>query len=191
MNNNKMWAGMLAVAALLAGGAAMAGPEQDSEQAEKEFARGDLVASLALWRKAANEGYAPAQARLGDIMDKSEEDVEAVAWYGKAAAQGNAAGRYGLGQMHAKGEGVKQDLVQARALILQAAQQDYVPAVVALFEAFRNGALGLEPDPVQAKAWEAKVKQLFPAYKQQGVAAKDPKAAKDAKDGKDAKGGKP
>jgi len=93
---------------------ALAGPQQDADLAEKEFARGDLVAAMSLWRKAAQEGYAPAQARLGDVLDKAEEDQEAVEWYRKAAAQGNSAGEDGLGQMYAKGEGVKQDFEMAR-----------------------------------------------------------------------------
>ena len=111
---------------LLAFGApfALAGPEQDSELAVKEFARGDLVAAIALWRKAANEGYAPAQVWLGDILDKAEEDQEAVEWYRKAAAQGSPAGEYGLGQMYAKGEGVKKDFAEAQTHILRAAQKE-------------------------------------------------------------------
>lgn len=144
---------------------AMAGPEQDTETAEKEFARGDLVASIGLWRKAAQQGYAPAQARLGDILDKSEEDQEAVEWYRKAAVQGNAAGEYGLGQMYAKGEGVKKDLEQARTYILRAAEQGHVEAVVSMMGAYRNGSLGLAADQAKADAWEAKLIVLSPGYK--------------------------
>lgn len=159
-------AGMAAAAllSLATGAVALAGPAEDSELAEKEFARGDLIASLTLWRKAAEQGYAPAQARLGDILDKSEEDDEALAWYTKAAAQGNAAGQFGLGQMYAKGEGVKQDLELARTHALSAAQQDYPAAAVMLMHAYRDGGLGLKADPAQAAAWELKVKALIPGY---------------------------
>lgn len=144
---------------------AAGGPAQDTDLAEKEFARGDLVVSLTLWRKAAQQGYAPAQARLGDILDKAEEDDEAVDWYLKAAAQGNAGGEYGLGQMYAKGEGVKKDFEQARSYILRAAEHSYLPAVVLMMEAYRNGGLGLGADTSQADAWEAKVIALSPGYK--------------------------
>jgi TPR repeat protein len=168
MNKNKthrrVALAWLAAGMLGAGGAAAA-PADDNALAEKEFARGDLIASLALWRKAADQGYAPAQARLGDIMDKSEEDEEAVAWYGKAAAQGNAAGQYGLGQMYAKGEGVKPDPAKAFDLIMQAARQDHGLAAVMLMESYRAGRLGLKPDPVQAAAWEARAKTIIPGYK--------------------------
>jgi uncharacterized protein len=144
---------------------AVAGPEQDTELAVKEFNRGDLVVSMALWRKAANEGYAPAQVWLGDILDKSEEDQEAVDWYRKAAAQGSAAGEYGLGQMYAKGEGVKKDLTEARAHILRAAEKNYLPAVTMMMEASRTGGLGATRDMAQADAWEAKLVELSPTYK--------------------------
>lgn len=157
---------------LLVGAPALAGPEQDCELAEKEFARGDLIASMALWQKAAEQGYAPAQARLGDIMDKAEQDDEAAAWYAKAAAQGNAAGEYGLGQMYAKGEGVKKDLEQARVHILIAAQQGHPGATVMLMQAYRSGGLGLAPDPVQADAWELKVKAVIPGYTREVPKAK-------------------
>lgn len=144
---------------------AIAGPDQDTVLAEKEFARGDLVAAMALWRKAAQLGYAPAQARLGDMLDKAEEDEEAVEWYRKAAAQGNAAGEDGLGQMYAKGEGVKKDLEQARSYILRAAEKDYIPAVVLMMDAYRSGGLGLTIDSAKADEWEAKVIAMLPGYK--------------------------
>ena len=158
----------LGLAALLwsvASTGALAGPEQDTELAEKEFARGDLIASMALWRKAALQGYAPAQARLGDILDKAEEDVEAVAWYRKAAEQGNVAGQYGLGEMYLKGEGVKKDVQQALVHILQAAEQGHVFAVVMMMQAYRTGAMGLAIDQAQSDAWESKLMVLDPGYK--------------------------
>lgn len=160
-----MGAGLAALALALAAPLATAGPEEDNLQAEQEFARGDLVASMALWRKAAEQGYAPAQIWLGDILDKSEEDEEAVSWYRKAAAQGSAGGEYGLGVMYSKGEGVEKDLAQAYAYIFKAAEKNYLQAMVAMMEAYRHGGLGLAVDPVQADAWEAKVIVLAPGYK--------------------------
>ena len=144
---------------------AVAGPEQDAELAEKEFARGDLLASMGLWSKAAQQGYAPAQVRLADILDKAEEDVEAADWYRKAAVQGNAAGEFGLGQMYLKGEGVKKDFEQAHSYILRAAGKDYLEAVVLMMEAYRTGGMGVAVDITQADAWEAKLIALSPGYK--------------------------
>lgn len=159
---------------------AVAGPEQDTELAEKEFARGDLVASLALWTRAGQQGYAPAQVRLGDILDKSEEDVAAVDWYRKAAAQGNAAGEYGLGQMYAKGEGVAKDFEQALSYNLRATEKNYFAAVALMMEAYRTGGLGLARDSAQAAAWEAKASALSPGYIT--TAVKDNEQAKKAED---------
>lgn len=143
---------------------AVAGPEQDHELAEKEFARGDLMVSMALWRKAALAGYAPAQARLGDILDKSEEDKEAAEWYRKSAAQGNAAGEFGLGQMYLKGEGVEKDVEKARKYIELAAEKNELLAVVMMMNAYRTGSLGLTQDNNKADEWESKVVKLSPGY---------------------------
>lgn len=143
---------------------AFAGPVEDTALAEKEFARGNLIVAMDLWRKAAQQGYAPAQVWLGDILDKAEEDVEAVDWYRKAAEQGSAAGEYGLAQMYLKGEGVKKDFEQARALIVRSAEKDYLPAVMLMMDAYRSGAMGLAVDLVKADEWEAKVKALLPSY---------------------------
>ena len=144
---------------------AVAGPAQVTELAETEFARGDLVASLGLWKKAAEQGYAPAQARMGDMLDKAEEDEAAVEWYQKAAAQGNAAGEDGLGQMYAKGEGVKKDLEQARLYIQKAAEKNYVPSLLAMMDAYRRGGLGIAADAAKADEFEARVIAQMPSYK--------------------------
>ena len=143
---------------------AFAEPQQDTDLAEREFARGDIIAAMALWRKAAQAGYSPAQARLGDVLDKAEEDLEAAEWYRKAAEQGNAAGEDGLGQMYAKGEGVKQDFEMARMYFLRAAEKNYVPSVVVMMSAYRSGGLGLAVDAAKADEWEAKVIALDPTY---------------------------
>ena len=164
-------AGAAALLCALAVPLAHAGPAEDTALAETEFARGDLVASLALWHKAAAQGYAPAQARLGDIMDKSEEDEEAVLWYRKAAAQGDAAGEYGLGQMYAKGEGVPKDQAQALAHTLRAARLNHVAAVTLMMEAYRAGGLGLAADAAEAAVWEARLAALVPGARR-AVAAK-------------------
>ena len=157
---------------------AVAGPAEDTERAEKEFARGDLVTSMALWRKAAQQGYAPAQARLGDILDKAEEDVEAVEWYRKAALQGNASAEYGLGQMYVKGEGVKKDLEAARLYIVRAAEKDFLAAVTLMMEAYRTGGLGLAADKDKADVWEARLIKLSPDFKRAPANARDqPKKA--------------
>ena len=155
---------------------AIAGSEQDAEQAEKEFARGDLVKAEELWRKAAKQGYASAQVRLGYFLDKSEQDQEAVEWYRKAAEQGNAEGEYNLGVMYAAGEGVKKDLGQARIWIQRAAEKDFVNAVSAMAQAYKNGDLGLAVDMDKSLIWQSKLKSILEST--------TPAAAQDKKENK-------
>lgn len=140
--------------------AAFAGPKEDTEQAENEFIRGNLILALSLWRKAADLGHAPAQARLGDMYDKTEEDKDAVEWYRKAAAQGNAAGEFGLGQMYAKGEGVAKDAEQAYRYTALAADKGYLPAVLVMREVYRIGGMGMTADLAKSAAWDAKAQEI-------------------------------
>lgn len=157
--SDRRWIVLSALLLSLVAPVAMAGPEEDTQQAENEFARGNLIVALALWRKAADQGYAPAQARLGDMYDKTEDDKEAVEWYRKAAAQGNAAGEFGLGEMYVKGEGVAKDQVQAYSYISRAAEKEYLQAMILMREIYRVGSLGVTADPVKSAEWDEKVKQ--------------------------------
>lgn len=157
-------AGFVGIGCCLGISLAFAGPAEDNALAEKEFARGDLVVSMSLWRKAANAGYAPSQVWLGDIQDKAEEDAEAVEWYKKAADQGNAGGEYGLGQMYLKGEGITQDLALGRQYIERAANKNHVEAVKWMMTTYRQGGMGLPVDHVQADVWETKLIDILPSY---------------------------
>ena len=156
--------GITAVGICLGTSLAFAGPEEDNALAEKEFARGDLVVSMGLWRKAAQAGYAPSQVWLGDLLDKAEEDVLAVEWYQKAADQGSAGGEYGLGQMYLKGEGVKKDVELGRRYIERAATNNHVEAVKVMMDSYRQGGMGMAVDNAQADVWEAKLMVILPGY---------------------------
>ena len=143
--------------------------EQDLERAEKAIRGGDLITGMGLMRQAAQAGHAPAQARLGEILDKAEEDKEAVAWYRKAAEQGNAAGQFGLGMEYASGEGLPKDLEQARLWVRRAADQSHQSAVETLAMAYRKGGLGLTPDPAEADRWTAKAAAIRAADPRQAL----------------------
>ena len=73
------------------------------------------------YRKAAEQGYAPAQFNLGNMYDNGEgvtqDYKQAVKWYRKAAEQGFASAQYNLGSMYMllikNGHGVIQDKVLA------------------------------------------------------------------------------
>jgi TPR repeat protein len=147
-------------AASLAATVVAAAAPDDTLRAEESLRNGDLITAMALLRKAADEGYAPAQARLADLLDVAEQDAQAVALYRKAAEQGNAAGEFGLGRMLTQGEGVARDVAQGLQWIRRAAERSHVPAVEWLARAYRSGDLGLPRDLQEAARLEAKAKTL-------------------------------
>jgi TPR repeat protein len=52
-----------------------------------------------------------------------KDDAQAVAWYRKAADQGDAVAQYNLGRMYATGQGVAQDYVLAHMWLNLAASR--------------------------------------------------------------------
>lgn len=122
---------------------------------EEAYRRGDLSEAIRQFRIAAEAGVAPAQARLADILDKAELDDEAVVWFRKAAAQGDPAGLYGLGQMHAAGEGVPKSPEMALRHWTDASKRGHVLATLALARTYEGGWAGVPADPAKALAyWE-------------------------------------
>jgi hypothetical protein len=73
--------------------------------------------SIEVIRTRANAGDAHAQGLLGwsyaNGLGVPLNDVEAAAWYRKAAEQGNAGAQVELGLMYGRGRGVPQDYVEA------------------------------------------------------------------------------
>ena len=72
----------------------------------------------ATWlRKAADQGQAEAEAKLGTMYMEGqgvpEDYAEALSWSGKAADQGNADAQHTLGILYATGHGVEKDFVRA------------------------------------------------------------------------------
>lgn len=130
-----------------------ADPREDGERGIEAYRKGNLIESLALLRKSAASGYAPAQTTLAFILDAAEADEEAVRWYREAAAGNDPAGLFGLGGMIAKGEGIRKNPAQAGQLIEQAAQLGHVPAMRAYAYALEYGQLGFESRPEMAAEW--------------------------------------
>lgn len=122
---------------------AVAGPKEDYQQGERSYRAGDVIGAMAQLKKSADAGYAPAQALLGEILDRAEFDEDAVEYYRKAAAQGDADGELGLGSMYAAGEGVKRDFGQALKLVTMAAEKGHARAINTLAQAYLNGDWGL------------------------------------------------
>lgn len=146
--------------ALLAAASVYAGPAEDVQQADAAFLAGDLPTAMALLRKAADQDFPLAQARLGDLLRAAEFESEAVVLYKKAADRGEAAGEVGLGRAYADGAGVKKDPALALELYRKAEARNYGPAYDMLARAYRTGTLGLPKDLEMAKSYDAKAQAL-------------------------------
>lgn len=124
--------------------AAQAGVQEDFAEGNRHNLRGDVVAALPFFRKAAEAGHAGAQAAMGDLMRQSDFTEEAVAYFRKSAEQGNADGQFGLAAMLLVGDGEAQNVAQARQFFTLAAEQGHVLAINELASAYLSGAMGIE-----------------------------------------------
>jgi len=79
----------------------------------------------------------------------AKDDVQAVAWFQKAATLGNPTAQYNLGLMIAKGAGVRRDDAQAIAWFRKSAAQGLAAAQFKLGVAYENGE-GVDKDPLLA-----------------------------------------
>jgi len=130
----------------------------------------DCAASVASFKKAADQGYAPAQAALGGMYNQGNcvprDNAVALMWTRKAADQGYALAQLFLGSMYLSGTAVKPDYKAALDLFRSAIDQealtlDPVGRVVLgpkasafyflglIYEAGR----GVPRDPAQAVNW--------------------------------------
>jgi len=137
--------------------------DADMARAETAFARGDLVAAMSAYREAALRGHAPAQYRLGYLLDQSDQNVEAERWYRLAADQGSAQAQFALGQLYASREVGDGDMATARKWLMEAARQGQADAVRLLAVAAERGELGMPRSFEEARRWL-----------EQGVAIGDP-----------------
>jgi len=131
--------------------------EADVQAGIDAYDRGDLMAALSHYGKAAEAGSALAQARLGWIHDLSEDNAAAVKWYRASADQGHRDGQYGLGEMYAKGEGVEENPDEAVLWFTRAAENGHAQAQRVLISAYKNGLLGLDTDLAKATMLQGKL----------------------------------
>lgn len=148
---------VLSFASMLFTTAVFAGPAEDTQKGMDAFLSGDTVGAMRLYRKAAEQGYAPAQEKLAHILDQSEFNEEALEWFRKAAEQNNAEGQYGLGMMYLAGDGVEKDTEQALQLIQTAAEQGLLRAMMSMFHISKNGEHGHPVDLKLAVSWLEKI----------------------------------
>lgn len=145
--------GFFGLLLLCQAGVVRAAPEDDFRAGSEAYRGGDVVQAMAVLKKSADAGHAPSQALLAYILDKAEFNDEAVAYYRKAAAQGDRDGEFGLGSMYVAGDGVKRDLAEALKWITSAAEKGHASAINSLAQAYISGGLGI--DGTQRNAAEA------------------------------------
>jgi TPR repeat protein len=141
--------------------------------------RGEVAAALGLLRPIAEAGDPESQNVVGEILtdggrDVTIDDVEAAAWFRKAAIQGFAAGQVNLGLMLEHGKGVTRDLAEASRWFRRAALEGFAEGQHNLARMYETGT-GLPLDLGQAVFWYAKaVNQNFaPAQFAYGLMHRD------------------
>jgi hypothetical protein len=122
--------------------------------------------AISWYKKAADQGYVGAQARLGqaaqaqpmqecDQYHKNDQYAKAFACYKPLAEQGNAEAQHNLGWMYEHGHGVPQDYQQALSWYRKAAEHGNAPAQNYLGYIYDNGQ-GVPQDYSQAVSWYRK-----------------------------------
>jgi TPR repeat protein len=137
----------------------LADARSDGDRGIEAFRQGNLIESMQLLERSALAGYVPAQVTYAYILDISERDEDAVKWYRQAAENNDPAGKFGLGVMYAKGEGVERDPRMAGQWTRQAAEMEHLPAMRAYAYALENGTLGFAQNPTAAVEWFLKAAQ--------------------------------
>ena len=123
---------------------AAAGVPEDFAEGNRHNLRGDVVAALPFFRRAADAGHAGAQAAMGDLMRQSDFMEEAIVYFRKSAAQGHADGQFGLAAMLLMGDGEAQNTAEARQYYLLAANQGHVLAIDEMAFSYLTGGLGIQ-----------------------------------------------
>lgn len=143
-------------AGMLVSAVAWAGPPEDFEAGRELYRKGDVRAAISLLRKSADSGHAASQSLVGSLLDRSEENEDAVRYFTLAAAQGDPEGHYGLAVMQRSGEGTPRDLAAARLSLVSAAQLGHHQATATLALSYMKGGLDLkreERDSPEALKW--------------------------------------
>ncbi|UCE89347.1 MAG: sel1 repeat family protein [Pseudomonadota bacterium] len=142
-----------AVFAAITSSAAWAGPYEDGLAAA---AQGDHAQAASMFQKAAQQGLALAQYRLGvmftDGSGVKQDYAAAAGWLYKAAAQENMPAQHELAILYHEGKGVSQNHAQAAQLWHKAALKGFAAAQYKLAALYSYGQ-GVQRDYVQAHMW--------------------------------------
>lgn len=110
---------------------AVADTEADLKAGLEAYRRNDVSTAMQLLKPLADGGNSVAQAAYGGLLDIADFDEEAAEYYGKAAAQNNADGVFGLARLYSAGEAKAPDPDAAARLMRQAADMGHTSAIIA------------------------------------------------------------
>ena len=85
----------------------------------------DRTQAAQLYLRAAQNGYVPAQVRLGELMFEREDAAEAWRWISRAAESGMKRALLDRAQLHMTGVGVAADPVGGLAAVVQGAEHQH------------------------------------------------------------------
>ena len=138
--------------------------DEDIEVDLKDYSEAEdyKVEATKWFRKAAEQGHAEAQYKLGKIYEDGrgveQDGKKAIEWYQKAADRGLHGALYTLGRMYEDGRGVQQDSKKAIEWYRKAAQQRHTTAQYKLGEIYEYGK-GVEQNDEEAVKWYRKAAQ--------------------------------
>ena len=116
----------------------------------------DTAQAIEWIRKAAAQGFAPAEFHLGQIYDfgfgAAQNDTQALDWYRRAAGHGSVAAQRSLGDFYRKGRAVAADAAQAVRWYQRAAEGDDLRAQYQLGQMYFDGS-GVARDYASAYLW--------------------------------------
>ena len=122
----------------------------------------DSEKSFALYKAAAEQGLAIAQANLGYMYFRGEGTQQNYAlareWLLKSARQGHFQAQSALGYMYIMGEGVDKNGKEAEHWYTLAANQGHVDSQYALYNMYANGN-GVTKNSEKAVMWLHRVKE--------------------------------
>ena len=134
-----------------------------NRKGEAYFNKKEYAEAVKWFRKAAEQGNASAQYKLGrcygDFGTGIHDGREALKWYRKAAEQGHAKSQYQLGHYHFLGLCVAQDYAEAAKWYHKAAEQGDHLAQDGLAILYEEG-WGVKKNKIKAKYWRHKGNKL-------------------------------
>ena len=147
-------------------------PEQMYQKGYNYYNNHQYTEAVEWFRKAAEQGHAEGQFRLGFCYDcglgVAEDQSKEVYWFRKAAEQGHAEGQFRLGLDYYYGSGVAEDQSKAVYWFRKSAEQGFLSAEYQLGECYENGQ-GVAQDKSMALYWYRKAAAKFHSHAKEKV----------------------